>query len=135
MAVEVTNGSVVKVGDVVEYHELDRQGWVICTVCRITAKGLTVRLPNGKTLNRPFRVTYRIRSWGGGTGNHYNFRRLDGRERWLLEMPKALEVVADCRRGLVSVVLTAENVRDHLTANHLAALADWLAREVPEGTP
>jgi hypothetical protein len=51
-------------------------------------------------------------------------------------MPKALDVIADRRRGLVSVVLTAENVRDRFTtSNHLVALADWLAREVPEGTP
>lgn len=60
MAVEVTNGSVVKVGDVVEYHERDdyrSQPPVVCTVDRVTAKGLTVKLPDGKKLNRPFLVT------------------------------------------------------------------------------
>lgn len=139
MPTKVTGGASVAVGDTVAYcerGEFRSPPPVICTVVRITRTGMTVKLPNGSTINRAFRTTYRVRSWGGGIGEHYNFGRLDGRERWLRELPAGLSAVTDYQRGLVSVVLTDEDIRNHLTtSNRLAELAAWLAREVPAGTP
>jgi hypothetical protein len=135
----VRSAKDVSVGDAVEYFQRGKRrnpAPVPCTVVRITRTGLTVRMPDGSTTNKRIATPYKSSTWDRKTHVHYNFHRPDARERWLADRPKALSPLVDYARGFVSVVLTADDVRNHAaTSMKLLALANWLAREVPQGVP
>ena len=140
MTTDVRSAADVAPGDLVEYRP--HAAWstpptVVCEVVRVSKASLTIKLADGTQIRKAYLTRYTSRSMRG-TSRHewFNFRRLDAHDRWLRKMPRTpLSVVAD-RHGLMSVVLTAADVRDHFTtANRLAALADWLAAEPAKGAP
>ena len=140
MTTDVRSAADVAPGDLVEYQP--HSAWrsppaVVCEVVLVRKASLTIELVDGTQIRKAYVTRYMSRSMCG-TSRHewFNFRRLDAYDRWLRKMPRTpLSVVAD-HRGLVSVVLTADDVRDHFTtANRIAALADWLAAEPAKGVP
>lgn len=141
MTTAVSTASDVRPGDLVEfapYNNFRQAPPVVCTVVKVGKSSLTFMAPNGTTQRKSFTTVYTSRSFGRGTSRHthHNFRRLDARDRWIREIPRGLSVIADAHRGFVSIVLTADDVRSHVTTgNRLALLADWLAREPPRGAP
>ena len=140
MTTDVRSAADVAPGDLVEYQPHD--AWrspppVVCEVVRVSKASLTIKLSDGTQIRKAYVTRYTSRSFRGPSHHErFNFRRLDAHDRWLRKMPMTpLSVVTD-HRGLVSVVLTAADVRDHFTtANRLAALADWLAAEPAKGAP
>ena len=140
MTTDVRSAADVAPGDLVEYQPHD--AWrspppVVCEVVRVSKASLTIKLSDGTQIRKAYVTRYTSRSFRGPSHHEwFSFRRLDAHDRWLRKMPMTpLSVVAD-HRGLVSVVLTAADVRDHFTtANRLAALADWLAAEPAKGAP
>lgn len=146
MSVAVTSAADVRPGDLVEfapYNNFRQAPPVVCTVVKAGKSSLTFTAPNGTTQRKSFTTAYTSRSFGRGPTRrgptrhvHHNFRRLDARDRWMREIPRGLNITADAYRGFVSIVLTADDVRDHVTtSNHLALLADWLAKEPARGAP
>lgn len=141
MSTAVAIASDVRPGDLVEfapYNSFRQAPPVVCAVVKVGKSSLTFTVSNGTTQRKSFTTVYTSRSFGRGPSRHthHNFRRLDARDRWIREIPRGLRITADAHRGFVSIVLTADDVRDHVTtSNRLALLADWLAKEPPTGAP
>lgn len=141
MTAAVTGAADVRPGDLVEYSPYSNfrtPPAIVCTVVKVGKSSLTFTTPDGQTQRKAFTTSYTSRSFGRVPTRHtrHNFRRLDARDRWMREIPRDLHVTADVYRGFVSVVLTADDVRDHVTTSTgLALLAEWLTKEPPRGTP
>ena len=122
MATPIRSYDVVAVGDTVE---LRRPGYPP-EACKVisgrTPNGMTVQLRSGLKVRHPY-----VEANG-----HVNFYSLNARECWLAAPPAEFDgaVCADLGRGFVSMVLTADDVRDlAATTVRLKKLAAWLAAE------
>jgi hypothetical protein len=76
-----------------------------------------VKLPDGKKLNRPFLVTYRVRSWHGGIAHHCNFRR-----------PKPL-AMADAVHAVLGACPDGDRLTDDYAALRDGSIKAWTPPE------
>lgn len=116
------------VGDLIELRQPYRN--VVCKVVRASAGGMTVQPLTGAKVRLPYTEA---RLGAVSVLTCVNFYNLDARARWLAATPDG--VIADAARGFVSIVLTADDMRDlPATTARLTKLKAWIDAEPKAAT-
>lgn len=124
MGTPILRPADVVAGDLIKLQRPYGQA-TVCKVVRAGVSGVTVQLPSGAENRLPYTE---VRLGAVSVLTHVNFYSLDARERWLATAPDG--VIADAARGFVSIVLTADDMRDlPATTARLTKLKAWIDAE------